>query len=135
MKFALIIASICLFAAAVMSPRFGMIYIVAAMLCLLVVGTSLSRAGRLSRSLQHLAGRRVEIRIWGQRFECEIDSIRALGDGLHLFVRRDGQIEHVKIAQPRMGECAQIAEAKYVQWSGKNCQRVESQPAVTFTIV
>ena len=55
-----------------------MIYILAAMLCLLVVATAFSRAGRL-------------------------DSIRALSGGLHLFVRRGGsRTELVKIAQPRM---------------------------------
>lgn len=117
-----------------------MVYILAAMLCLLVLGTAFSRAGRLAQSLQQFKNRPVEIRIWGQRLPIdEIESIRALGAALHLFVRRGGsRTEHVKIAQPRLasvsGETAQIVDAKYVQWERKQYQRVAGQPALTLAV-
>jgi len=145
-RFGLITVIICMLAVAVASPRFGMIAIFVAIVCMLALATAFSHAGRLSQSLQHFKNRRVDIRVWGERFPqqgdgpCEIHSIRALSDGLHLFVRCGGaETEHVKIAQPRMesvsSEIAQIAHAKYVQWAGKQCDRVAGQPAVTLTVV
>jgi hypothetical protein len=127
-------------------PGVGRMALFLAALPLLLLLTAFTRAGRLSQSLQPFKNRRVEVRIWGRRppqhgdASCEIQSIRALGEGLHLFVRcAASRTEHIKIAQPTMdsvsSEIAQIGQAKYIQWGGKQCPRVAGQPALTLTVV
>src|SRR6266498_2160105 len=107
-RFGLITVIICMLAVAVASPRFGMIAIFVAIVCMLALATAFSHAGRLSQSLQHFKNRRVDIRVWGERFPpqrdgpCESSAIRALRYGPARFVRRGrGQTGHVNSPQPR----------------------------------
>jgi hypothetical protein len=135
--------AVAMFAIAAAWPAFGVAPIAVALICLLVLGTSLSDAGRLSKTLRPFRNRPVEIRVWGeplpgQAETCQIESIRALGAGVHFFVRRSGRLGHLKIAQPRgshVGEsAAEISEAKYVQREGRNLPRAAGAPAVTVVV-
>ena len=127
-----------MFVLAVAMPRIKMLPLTLAFLSLFLLATTLSQAGRLSESLSVFRGRPLEIRVWGKPLDsqCSIDSIRAIGAGLHLFVRLgDGPPRHLKVAQPRGAtideRSAEIAEAAYVQWAGRKVPRVAGAPALT----
>lgn len=135
--------AIAMFAIAAVWPAFGFAFIAVAFICLMLLATSLSDAGHLSNALRPFRNRPVEIRVWGeplpgQSEPCEIESIRAIGPGLHFFVKRDGRVAHLKIAQPRGSRvdesAAEIGEAKYVQWEGRNLPRAADAPAVTVAV-
>ena len=135
--------AIAMFAVAAVWPAFSFAPIAIAVVCLMLLATALSDAGRLSKTLLPFQNRPVEIRVWGEPLPgltgtCQIESIRALGAGLHFFVRHDGRLAHLKIAQPRdsrVGDsAAEIGEAKYVQWEGRNLPRAAGVPAVTVAI-
>jgi hypothetical protein len=91
-RIGLVAVSVVMFAIAATTPRFNIIPIIVALLCLLVLASSLSRAGRLSGSLRRFQGRAVDIRVWGEPLphgpdsSCQIKSVRAFGAGLLLFV-------------------------------------------------
>jgi hypothetical protein len=139
---ALLAAALLMFALAVAVPRWGIVFIGIASAFVLFVGSSFSVAGRLTKSLAPLLNRPVEIRIWGEPLpnesqgSCRIESIKALGVGLHLFVScGSGSPTHIKIAQPGSvrvaGQRVEIGAAKYVQCAGRNLPRVAEAPAVT----
>lgn len=105
------------------------------MVVLFAVATRLSQAGRLTHPLARFCGQPVDICVWGQPLpEAEIESVRAIGPGLHLFLRGG----HLKIAQPSAAtvdeRTAVIDEARYVQWRGKRLPRVSGTPAVTVAL-
>ncbi len=111
----------------------------------LLLGTSLSHAGRLSTSLAPFRMRPVDVRAWGSPLPdadggtFEIESIKAFGAGLHIFLRREGgRPRHLKVAQPRSARLdegtAVIGEAAYVQWAGRRLARVGGSPALTLTL-
>ncbi|HEV2720987.1 MAG TPA: hypothetical protein VG323_13275 [Thermoanaerobaculia bacterium] len=101
----------------------------------LLLATKLSQAGRLRAPLAQFRGHAVDIRVWGNELPdaAEIESVKAIGAGLHLFLRGG----HLKIAQPSSASVdergAVIAEARYVQWRGKRIPRAGGAPAVTIT--
>ena len=65
-----------------------------------------------------------------------IDAVRALGAGLHVFLRPlpDGSPIHLKVAQPLGTQISnvglEIAEAKYVQWAGSKIKKVQGEMAL-----
>jgi|SRR5215212_9672000 len=143
-RIGLLTTTVAMLAIALAPPRFAILPILVVLLSLLLLATSASHAGRLSESLRAFQNRPVEIRIWGEPLppiggsSCQIESIRALGAGLHLFVKSgDGPAKHLKIAQPRGTQVtersAEIHEAAYVQWVGKKQARVEGTPALKVT--
>jgi hypothetical protein len=133
-----------MFIIAVARPDFSIVPIIVASACLLLVATSLSNAGRLSETLSSFRNRPVDILVWGEPLSgpterSQIESIRAIGAGLHLFVKRDnGRLAHLKIAQPRSTriteKTAEIAAARYVQWERRKLPRTAGAAAVTLTI-
>jgi hypothetical protein len=142
----LVAIAVVVFAVAVVYPRLAVPAIVIAVACLYVVATSLSKAGQLSRSLSAFQNRPVEIRVWGDRLPgsrgaaCHLVSVRAVGPGLHLFVRLGaGAPTDLKIAQPRDAEVGdlvtEIRECAYVQWTGQRIRRVPGAKAVTLTFL
>jgi hypothetical protein len=131
-----------MFATATVIPRFGFIAIFAAVLCLFAVATSLSNAASISRSVRVFLHRPVEILAWDQPLPetadgpCRIESLRAFGAGLHLFIKcPDGCVKHLKIAQPRAPRIdehsLQIGQAAYVQWAGRKLPVVLDVPALS----
>jgi hypothetical protein len=134
-----------MFGIAAATPRFSILPIGIALTCLIFIATSLSSAGRLSESLAAFLKRPVEIRVWGEALSktsdeaCEIESIRAVGAGLHLFVKYSTRPRgHLKVAQPRVSRIAEttveIGDARYIQWEGRKLPRTTEAPAVTVTI-
>jgi hypothetical protein len=134
-----------MFALAAAIPHWSIVCIAIAAALLLFVGSSLGVAGGLTNSLAPLLNRAVEIRIWGEPVPnaghgpCQIESIRALGVGLHLFVNcGTGSSTHIKIAQPGSVRIAErrveIGVAKYVQCAGRKLPRVAEAPAVSVTL-
>ena len=83
--------------------------------------TLLSRVATLSNQLESFKGKIVRVEGWGvdlgQGAGLKVDSVRALGAGLHIYFSPG---KHLKIAQPRRSEIgsgsAIIADAAYVQW-------------------
>ncbi len=138
-------AVLVMFVLAAAVPRWTIVFITIAAALLFVLGSSLSVAGGLAKSLTPLLNRPVEIRVWGERLpdaghgSCRIESIKAIGVGLHLFVScGSGSPTHVKIAQPGSVRIAErgveIGAAKYVQCAGRNLPRVAEAPAVSVTV-
>jgi hypothetical protein len=142
---ALLVTALVMLALAAALLRWSIVFIAIAAALLLFVGSLLSVAGGLTKSLAPLLNRPVEIRIWGEPLpnachgSCQIESIRALGAGLHLFVScGSGSPTHIKIAQPGSVRIAErrleIGAAKYVQCAGRNLPRVAEAPAVSVTV-
>jgi hypothetical protein len=141
-KAVLLAIAIAMFVIAAARP--SIVPIAVALVCLLLLATSLSHAGRLSEALRSFRNRPVEILVWGeplpgQTEASQIESIRAIGAGLHFFLTRDNSTPaHLKIAQPqstRVGErTAEIGEARYVQWESRKLPRTTGTPAVTVVI-
>ena len=115
-----------------------------AVLCLMGVASSFSVAGSLVESLRVFQGERVTIRVWGealpgQTLHSRLLSVRAIGAGLHLFVKSEaGSPTHLKIAQPRHVQVetgmVTVNEASYVQWGGTKLPRFSGLPAVTIVV-
>ena len=144
-RIGIIATAAAMLAIAFAAPRFAILPIVVAVLALLLLATSLSHAGQLLEPLRIFRNRPVEIRIWGDQVppnagaSFRIESVRALGAGLHLFVRSgDGPLKHLKIAQPRDAEVtervAEIGEAAYVQWLDQRQTRRLGHPALELII-
>ena len=114
--------------------------LLAVMIGLFPLATVLSAAGRLVRPLRAFLRQPVEIRVWGElRGSGQIDSVKAIGAGLHLYVTgTDGEVVHLKVAQPRAAQitesAAEIHEAAYVQWTGRKLPKIAGQPAVAIVI-
>jgi hypothetical protein len=142
-RYAFVAAVILLFALAAGAPRLGVVFIAIAAVLFLFAGSSLSIAGGLRKSLAPFLNRPVQIRIWGEPLPIggpyRIESIRAVGVGLHLFVScGSGLPVHIKIAQPRSVRIAaggaEIGAAKYVQCAGRNLPRVAETAALSITL-
>ena len=135
---ALVVTAVLFLALAAVLPHWGILCIAVALALMLLVATSASVAGRLAKSLDPFLDRPVEILIWGESVPgpCRIQSARALGPGLHLFVNCAGERRptHIKIAQPKFATIAEesfeIGDAKYVQCAGKTMPRTAEVPAV-----
>ena len=136
--------TVAVFAVAAVYPRIAVPAIVVAVACLSLLAASLSKAGQISRRLSAFQNRAVEIRVWGDRLPgtrgaaCHLVSVKAVGVGLHLFVRLGtGAPTDLKIAQPRDAEVGdlvtEIREAAYVQWTGQRIRRVPGAKALTLT--
>lgn len=145
-SFVFVVVVAAMFAMAAVVPSFRITFIWIALFFLLLLATSLSPSGRLTEALRTFQHRPLEIRVWGEPLPqtgegpCQIESLRAIGAGLHLFVRcATDEITHLKIAQPRAArigdQIAEIREAAYVQWSGKKLRRTSGSSAITITIV
>src|SRR5689334_511825 len=70
-------------------------------------GSLLSQAGRLADAISPMKGHHVQVSVWGAEIpesaapEFQLDSVAAIGAGLHLFLRSDnGPRGDLKIAQP-----------------------------------
>ena len=70
-----------------------------------------------------------------------VQSVRALGPGLHFYLRPlpQGSPIHLKIAQPREATVddagVTIREAKYVQWAGRKVPKSQATIPFVLTVV
>jgi hypothetical protein len=121
--------------------------LIVALMLFLIVGSSLSVAGKFSSQLSSLKGKSVMIQLWGDPppktssdMIFRVHSIRAIGVGLHMWFQSVGRSDqiHLKIAQPkaltRTGHDVQITEAKYLQWESQKVMHRAGVPAVVFII-
>lgn len=81
-----------------------------------------------------MVGKTVGIALWGSaQQEAVVESVFAIGAGLHIYFRREGSRVHLKVAQPTSvsiaGTRIEIADARYVQWADRKVRRSEG-PAV-----
>jgi hypothetical protein len=109
--------------------------IVLAFLCLFLAATFLSRAGRIASTLGELRGRTVDARVWGTPLGTfRVQSVRAVGAGLHFMLESEGTATHLKVAQPgpalREEQKLVIHDARYMQWAGRRMPRAEGFPAL-----
>jgi hypothetical protein len=136
----LIAGSLASFAAAALTARRG--FLVLAVLFLLPVGTSLSRAGRIAASVQNLRRRAIEAVVWGVPIAesatggLQVESIGAVGAGLLIRLSHSGDARTLlKVAQPRSWRVENgrlvIDDAAYVQWAGMRLARADGSPALT----
>lgn len=138
---ALLAVTLLLIALALTVPRFNAVFIALAAGLLLVIGSIRSVAGGLSRSIEPFLRQPVEIRVWGEPLPsggtapCRIESVRALGAGLHLLVSCGSGPLQIKIAQPGAvredGQRIEIGTAKYVQCNDRPLRQVAGAPAVS----
>ena len=122
--------------------EFRVFAIIAGLACLLVGATALSQAGRIATSFRPFLKQSVRVQVWGAPLPAtngspfEVDSIRALGAGLLIHLRRDsdGQRTLLKVAQPgppTFGDGRmEIGAARYVSWGGKRIQPVAGHQAL-----
>jgi len=129
----LIVAAIALAVAS--TQGFGRPLAPAVAFILFLAGANLfGPVSRLAGELSPLKGKTVRVKVWGTELGdagFEVKSIRALGAGLHLYLRPlpNGPVTHLKIAQPRgtvVGATgAEITTAKYIQWAGRKIRKPE----------
>jgi hypothetical protein len=115
-----------------------------AIVCMFIVATFMSRAGRLVTPLRRFQGEMVGIQVWGAALpvppglSLQLVSVRAIGAGLHLFLRVGSESEHLKIAQPGAARFhehgVEIDDARSIQWRGKRLQRTPGSPALQLLI-
>ena len=133
------------FGGAAVKSSTGSLFVVAVLL-LVPVATSLSRAGRLAVSLQGLKRRRVDAAVRGvpicgpKAAGLRVESVGAVGAGLLIYLTDAEEVKTLlKVAQPRSRRVEEgrvvIDEAAYVQWAGKRLARAEGVPAVAITSV
>jgi hypothetical protein len=111
-----------------------------ALLGLMAGATLLSNAARIADQLTSLVGKSVRIEVWGQPIEptgaFQVQSVRALGAGLHIFLRSPlaKSPQDLKIAQPRAAQVTAtqltIAGAAYVSLAGTKLRRNGDRPAL-----
>src|SRR6266568_7882385 len=114
-------------------------------LLLFLAGSSLfGKTNQFAQRLQPFVGRSVRVLAWDSELPGHsaetfiVQSVRALGAGLHLYLRPlpQGSPIHLKIAQPREATVddagVTIREAKYVQWVGRKVPK--SQAAIPFVL-
>lgn len=120
---------------------------VAALLLFVIGGSFFGRVPRLSESLQPFVGKNVHMLLWGTdppghgggRFV--VDSVTAIGAGLHVYVRphSQGPRIHIKIAQPQNSvvdlKTVEIGRAKYVQCDGRMLNRNSEAKAFVMEVV
>lgn len=129
--------------AAVLAIAWGNLALgVLAIVTLLLVATSAAGPGRIVAQCHHLSGRTATLHIWGSAPQVlgdgsvVVERVWALGAGLHLHVRpgTGASPRHIKVAQPLRWSIDDggltIAEAKYVQVSGKTVERVVGRLAL-----
>ncbi|HEX6201689.1 MAG TPA: hypothetical protein VF100_01725 [Thermoanaerobaculia bacterium] len=129
--------------AALVTQRFVVPAVMLCIVLLFVAATSLSRAAQVAERLRELHGDAVDIEAWGSPLPLaagralRLESSRAFGAGLHLWVRAapDRRLTHLKVAQPgalrHQPDGIEIADAAYVQWAGARIPRVPGAPALT----
>jgi len=115
------------------------IAIVIAGLLLMLLAAPLSHAGRIRKSLRPFVGRSVRLEVWGSPIDpspMTIDSVIAVGAGLHLYFRSNGHRTHMKIAQPKTiaisGDRIEIPQAKYVQSAGRALPKRDAPAVVLY---
>jgi hypothetical protein len=113
----------------------------AAVVWLLLAGSTLSRASRVAVPLRRFVGRRVAVTVWGAPLgspgeELALTSVTAFGAGLLMRLSTPGSKTAVllKVAQPQGANVTDsglvVQEAAYVQWAGKRLPRQASRDAV-----
>lgn len=127
---------------AVLVTPFRFVAVIIALLAFLFGGTALSNAGRLATSLAPFVKRSVRVQVWGAPLPdsddalFEIDSIKAVGAGLLIHLRRNsgGARTLLKVAQPGPArveeEDVEISDARYVSWAGTRLKPDSGHPAV-----
>lgn len=122
-------------------------FVAIAVAALLVVAIGFNRTGRLTALFTPLIGRPAEIKVWGAPLPTvpgattTLQSTRALGAGIHLYLQVEGQRRplHIKIAQPDGARADEgsvvISGAEYVQCAGTNMARASHAPAVEVSLV
>jgi hypothetical protein len=122
------------------------IFLIPAIAALLFLGTTYSEAGRLAEPLREFLHHTAEVRVWGAPLpvhsgaKVTVTSVKALGAGLHLFLRvgPSGASTHLKVAQPGRAQFAPhrltIESAAYVQWAGKRLPRIEGAAALIISL-
>jgi hypothetical protein len=130
--------------ACVATARF--VFLIPAIAALLLLATSFSEASRSIEPLQDYLQHDAEVRVWGAPLPVPggttttITSVRALGAGLHVFLRvgPGGKSVDLKIAQPSRARLLPrrftIESARYVQWAGRRLPRVAGAPALTISL-
>jgi hypothetical protein len=128
------------------APAFRFIGVALALVCLFVVATTLSQAGRLSAALKPLEGRTVYVEVWGAPLPgasegaLRVQSVRAFGAGLLLWLQPPSSRRStlLKVAQPQSVLLelprVDIADAAYVQWAGVRIRRREGVAAFTLSM-
>lgn len=109
-----------------------------------IAGSLLGQAGRLADAISPMKGHRVQVSVWGAGIpgfaagEFQLDSVAAIGAGLHVFLRSDcGLRGDLKVAQPGPATVTagsvEIQNAKYVSWKGQRINPPQDchSPAVT----
>lgn len=113
--------------------------IATALVAFFVAANLISRVAAMASRLRPFIGRTVTARAWKNPLAgadaFEVTSVRAIGAGLHIYLRpAGGSAVHLKIAQPRGVEITEsgveVADAKYVQWGGHKLVRQPSAPAL-----
>jgi len=116
-------------------------------LLLFLAGTSFfGSVSRFAERMRQLQGKSVRVQVWGSDLPgaagavFTIQSIRAIGPGLHLYLRPlpGGAPRHLKIAQPvralmRDGT-VEVGDAKYVQWDGRKVKKTEGTTALLLVL-
>ena len=142
-QIALAIIALAAFALALFQPRFGVVGIVVAGFCLILLATSLSNAGRIAVSLQFLQNQVVDVSVWGAPLPdsspLEVASVTALSAGLLIYLRDSGATKTLlKVAQPGDAHIEDgrvtVDRAAYVSWGGAKSRRVDGVPAVVIAI-
>jgi hypothetical protein len=122
-------------------------FVLLAVLAFLVLGTSLSNAGRLAASMKPFRSRVVTARVWGAPLPdagaaaFRVDSVRAAGAGLLVYLSSTAGGDRIllKVAQPSGGAVeptqVTIAEARYVQWAGTRIPSTAEGPALRLVAV
>ena len=99
--------------------------------------TFFGHVSRLAGEMSALKGKTVRVKVWGADLgdgPFEVKSVWGFGAGLHVYLRPlpDGEVKHLKIAQPRgtvVGATgAEAIGAKYIQWDGKTIKKPEIAP-------
>jgi hypothetical protein len=117
-------------------------------LLLFLAGISFfGKTNQFAQRLQPLVGRSVRVLAWDSELPGHsaatfiVQSVRALGAGLHLYLRPlpQGAPIHLKIAQPRAATVddagVTIREAKYVQWAGRKVRKSQATIPFVLTVV
>jgi hypothetical protein len=117
-----------------------LIFVIIAVMAALLLGSSLATSRvPVTRSLDALRGKSVDVRFWGAPPPEEhlvLASVNIISVGVHVFFSEpSGRLLHLKIAQPsRMTispDRVVISAAKYVQWQGKKVQAIPGTDAVS----
>jgi len=129
---------------AAVTSRFAFVGI--ALVPLFFLATSFGQPARLTESLRAFVGRRASVRVWGEPLSpgrdgvFEVASVKALGAGLHLYLRGKSPAAptHLKVAQPRDVAIAPtevvIGKAAYVQWAGRKLKPAPGAKALVIVL-